>query len=59
MSINFQYDILKKWQAALNASPEVAGGTSRKRAIQLRGLGRKAKKKRISKACESIFDTGR
>ena len=30
MSTNFQKYILKKWQAALGASPEMADGTSRK-----------------------------
>ena len=30
MSTFFQNDILKKWQAAFDTSPEMAGGTARK-----------------------------
>ena len=30
LKAKFQNDILKKWPAALDASPEIAGGTRRK-----------------------------
>ena len=47
MSTNFQNDILKKRQAALDASPEMAAGTSRK-------SGPESPVSRVKHVCESV-----